>query len=131
MAGNIAKNFARQTLLYWAPIIGGSGMKYDVPVEFKGAYIGNSQLGDGGPSDVVFGGGGQRDNLVLFYLLKPSVDGYVCWTKRLADLTADGTVSLTPDQLEDTHKIRSVIEYVMPGVTTVSLSNQAFIASAM
>lgn len=131
MAGNIAKNFARQTLLYWAPIIGGSGMKYDAPVEFKGAYIGNSQLGDGGPSDVVFGGGGQRDNLVLFYLLKPSVDGYVCWTKRLADLTADGTVSLTPDQLEDTHKIRAVIEYVMPGVTTVSLSNQAFIASAM
>lgn len=131
MAGNIAKNFARQTLLYWAPVVSGSGMKYDSPVEFKGAYIGNSQLGDGGPSDVVYGGGGQRDNLVLFYLLKPSVDGYVCWSKRLADLTEDGTVSLTPDQIEDTHKIRSVIEYVMPGVTTVSLSNQAFIASAM
>jgi hypothetical protein len=131
MPGNIAKNFARQTLLYWEPVVSGSGMKYDAPVEFKGAYIGNSQLGDGGPSDVVYGGGSQRDNLVLFYLQKPLVDGYVCWTKRLSDLTADGTVSLPPDQIEDTHKIRTVIEYVMPGVTTVSLSNQAFIASAM
>jgi hypothetical protein len=59
------------------------------------------------------------------------VDGFVCWTKRLTDLEADGTTNIPPDQLEDTHKIRAVTEYVMPGVTRVTLTNQAFIASVM
>lgn len=131
MAQNIAKAFAKQTLLYWAPIYSGSGMKFGAPVEFKGAYIGNSRIGDGGPSDVAFSGGGIRENMVLFYLCAPVADGYVCWTKKLADLAADGTTYVPPDQLEGTHKIKAVIEFVMPGTTTVSLANQAFIATVM
>lgn len=129
--GNIAKGFAKQTLLYWAPIMSGSGMKYDAPVEFRGAYIGNSRLDNGAPSDVVFSGGGMRQNMVLFYLLKPQVDGYVCWSKRLADLEDEGFASLPPDQIEDTHRISEVTEYVMPGTRTASIENQAFIAGTM
>lgn len=131
MAQNMAKAFAKQTLLYWAPIVSGSGMKYDAPVEFKGAYIGNSQIDGAGPSAVVHAGGGTRENMVLFYLCKPAVDGYVCWDKRLADLEADGTASVPPDQLESTHKIRSVTEYVMPGTRMVTLASQAFIAGTL
>ena len=131
MASNIAKSFANMTLLYWAPIVSGSGMKYAQPVEFKGKYIGNAQLGDGSPGTVAFSGGALRDNLVLFYLCKPEVEGYVCWSKLLEDLDTDGTRYLSPDQIEDTHKIRSVTEYVMPGTRTVALANQAFIAGVM
>ena len=105
MARNLAKSFAKQTLLYWAPIVSGSGMRYEAPVEFKGAYIGNAQLGDGSPSGVVYAGGGMRENLVLFYLLKPEVEGYVCWSKMLADIEADGTVGLPPDQIEGSRKM--------------------------
>jgi len=131
MARNLAKSFAKQTLLYWAPIVSGSGMRYEAPVEFKGAYIGNAQLGDGSPSGVVYAGGGMRENLVLFYLLKPEVEGYVCWSKTLAEIEADGTVGLPPDQIEGSRKIRSVIEYVMPRTRTVALANQAFVAGTM
>lgn len=131
MADNIAKGFATQRLLYWAPVVGGSGMTYDAPVEFKGMYIGNAQMGDGSPSGVVFAGGGNRDNMVLFYMCKPAVDGYVCWTKRLAELEAEGKSHMPPDELPDTHKIRSVTEFVMPGTRVVTLASQAFIAGAM
>ena len=131
MAQNIAKAFAKQTLLYWAPIVSGAGLRHEAPVEFKGAYIGNAQLGNGGPSSVVFAATGTRENMVLFYLLKPQEDGYVCWNKKLTDLAANGTTYLPPDQIEGTHKIQRVVEYVMPGTTTVSLANQAFIASTM
>lgn len=129
--GNIAKAFAKQTLLYWAPIIGGSGITYEDPVEFKGAYIGNAELGDGGPGSSVHSASGKRDNMVLFYMLAPREDGYVCWNKRLTDLQGESLVSVPPDQIEGTHKIRSVTEYVMPGTVTVSLKTQAFIASVM
>ena len=131
MARNIAKSFAKQTLVYWKPRPSGSSMQYEDPVEFKGAYIGNAQVGDGGPSDVVHAGGGTRENMVLFYMLAPEADGYVCWTKKLEDLTADGTIAMPPDQIEGTHRIKSVAEYVMPRTTTVALKNQAFIASVM
>ena len=131
MGNNIAKSFAKQTLLYWAPIPSGSGMAYEEPVEFKGAYIGNSRMDDGAPSDVVYAGGGTRENMVLFYLCKPSVDGYVCWDKTLSSLDADSTRYLPPDQIAGTHKIRSVTEYVMPGSKTVSLSSQAFVAGTL
>ena len=131
MARNLAKSFAKQTLLYWAPIVSGSGMRYETPVEFKGAYIGNAQLGDGSPSGVVYAGGGTLENLVLFYLLKPEVEGYVCWSKTLAEIEADGTVGLPPDQIEGSRKIRSVTEYVMPRTRAVALANQAFIADTM
>lgn len=131
MARNMAKAFAKQTLLYWHPIVTGAGVVYDAPVEFKGAYIGNMELGDGGPSSVSHAAGGKRDNMVLFYMRQPFEDGYVCWTKRLADLEADGNLNTPPDQLPGTHKIRAVTEYVMPGTKTVTLASQAFIASVM
>lgn len=131
MSQNMAKSFAKQTLLYWAPVVGGSGMMYDKPVEFKGAYIGNAQLGNGGPSDVVFSGGGMRDNMVLFYMCEPKVDGFVCWNKRLSDLETEGKQFMPPADLEGTHKIRVVHEFVMPGTRVVQLKNQAFIAGVM
>ena len=53
MARNIAKRFATMKLLYWKPIITGSGVKHEAPVEFKGFYIGNAAFGDGGVSDMV------------------------------------------------------------------------------
>ena len=131
MAGNIAKAFAKQKLVYWNPIISGSGTQYEMPVSIKGAYIGNAQMGDGGPSGVVFAGGGTRENMVLFYLTRPLVEGYVCWDKKLEDLEDAGISALPPDQIEGTYKIRSVSEYVMPGASTAILSNMAFIASVL
>jgi len=131
MAYNIAKAFAKQKLLYWAPIPTGEGMQYAEPVEFKGAYIGNAQLGDGGPGDVVFSGGGSRENMVLFYLCEPAPEGFVCWTRKMTDLQASGDVGTPPDQLSDTHKISKVTTYVMPGTVTVTLGSQAFIASVL
>jgi len=131
MGGNIAKSFAKQKLLYWQPIISGSGVTHEMPVIVKGAYIGNAQMGDGSPSDVVFAGGSLRENMVLFYLTRPMVEGYVCWDKTLADLETDGISMLPPDQIEGTYKIRSVSEYVMPGASVATLSNMAFIASVL
>ena len=131
MSGNIAKSFAKQKLVYWAPIVSGSGTLYEQPVVFKGAYIGNAQIGNGSPSDVVFAGGSTRENMVLFYLTKPLVDGYVCWDKTLADLEAEGISTIPPDQIEGTYKIRAVVDYVMPGATSATLSNMAFIASVL
>ena len=52
-------------------------------------------------------------------------------TGSAADLDADGTTNLPPDQLAGTHRVKSVTEYVMPGTKTVALKNQAFIASVM
>ena len=131
MADNIAKAFATMKLVYWKPIPDGSGMRYEEPVEFKGFYIGNAQLGDGGISDMVHSGGGMRENMVLFYLTKPEVDGFVCWEKTLAELTAEGLSALPPDDLEFTHRINKVDTYVMPGSKTATLANTAFIASVV
>lgn len=131
MAGNIAKSFATMTLLYWKPIVGGTGIGYEYPVEFKGFYIGNARLDDGGVGDFVFSGGGNRDNLVLFYMCEPEVDGYVCWDTTLAALVAAGTDSLPPAELSGTHRIKNVTTYVMPGTRTAAITNKAFIANVM
>lgn len=128
MATNIAKSFANMTLLYWAPIVSGSGMKYGQPVEFKGKYIGNMQIGDGSPGSVAYAGGGTRDNMVLFYLCKPEVEGFVSWELTKAGLEADGLFDMPPDELPSTHKIRFVDTFVMLNAKTASLANQAFIA---
>ena len=129
MARNMAKSFATMTLLYWAPVISGSGVKYDRPVTFKGFYIGNAKLGDGGIGDVVFSGGGTRDNLVLFYLCEPAVDGYVCWDKTYEELDAAGQLDMPPDTLAGTSRIKSVTTLVMPGTKTPTLADKAFFAS--
>lgn len=128
MASNIAKSFANMTLLYWAPIVSGSGMKYAQPVEFKGKYIGNAQLGDGSPGSVAFSGGALRDNLVLFYLCKPEVEGYVAWELTKAGLEAEGLLDTPPSELPSTHKIDFVDTFVMLSAKTATLENQAFLA---
>lgn len=128
MARNMAKRFANMTLLYWAPIIGGSGVSYGQPVEFKGKYIGNMQLGDGSPGSFSFSGGGQRDNLVLFYLCKPEVDGFVSWDLTLEQLEDEGNLDTLPTELAGTHRIKMVDTFVMPGAKTATLEEQAFIA---
>ena len=129
MARNIAKAFATMNLVYWKPIIDGATARYEDPVEFKGFYIGNARLGDGGISDFVYSGGGVSENMVLFYLTKPDVDGYVCWEKTLAQLQEEGLSALPPADLAGTHRITKVDTYVMPGSKTASLENTAFIAS--
>ena len=131
MAGNIAKSFAKMTLLYWKPIVGGSGISYEPPVEFKGAYIGNARFDDGSPGDFVFSGGGNRENLVLFYMLEPEVDGYVCWNTTLAALTAAGTAAQPPSEIAGTHLIKNVTTYVMPGTKTAALKDMAFIVNVV
>ena len=128
MARNIAKAFANMTLLYWAPVITGSGVVYERPVEFRGKYIGNTQIGDGSPGSEIFSGGTRRDNMVLFYMCKPEVEGYVSWELTLAQLTADGLLDSAPSELASTHKIKLVDTYVMIRATTPSLENSAFIA---
>ena len=131
MPGNIAKSFATMTLLYWKPIVGGTGVTYECPVAFKGFYIGNARLDDGGVGDFVFSGGGSRDNLVLFYMQEPEVDGYVCWDTTLAALEAAGTAALPPSEIAGTHRIKNVTTYVMPGTKTAALKDKAFIASVV
>ena len=128
MSRNMAKSFANMTLLYWAPIVGGSGVSYGRPVEFKGKYIGNMQLGDGTPGSFSFSGGGQRDNLVLFYLCKPEVEGFVSWELTLDELEEQGHLDTLPTELESTHRIKMVDTFVMPKAKTASLADQAFIA---
>lgn len=131
MAGNIAKSFATMTLLYWKPITSGSGIKYETPIEFKGRYIGNAQLNDGGVSDVIFSGGGSRDNLVLFYLCEPEVDGYVSWSDTLTTLGAEGLDGLPPNDVRGTHRIKSVTSLPMLSAKTTALANMAYIASVV
>ena len=131
MGRNLAKSFATMTLLYWKPIVGGSGITYEHPVAFKGFYIGNARLDDGGVGDFVFSGGGNRDNLVLFYLQEPEVDGYVCWDTTLAALDAAGTADLPPSEIAGTHRIKNVTTYVMLGTKTASVADKAFIANVM
>ena len=131
MPGNIAKSFATMTLLYWKPIVGGTGITYEYPVAFKGFYIGNARLDDGGVGDFVYSGGGSRDNLVLFYMQEPEVDGYVCWDTTLAALETAGTAALPPSELPGTHRIKNVTTYVMPGTKTAALKDKAFIAGVM
>ena len=129
MARNIAKSFATMTLLYWKPVPSGSGMKYEPPVEFNGRYIGNAQVGEGGVSDFISSAGGQRDNLVLFYLTKPEVEGYVSWEDTLDSLEAEGLTNVPPADLRETHKIKSVTTFVMLSAKTSALKDSAFIAS--
>ena len=131
MGRNLAKSFATMTLLYWKPIVGGSGVTHEHPVTFKGFYIGNARLEDGGVSDFVFSGGGNRDNMVLFYMLEPEVDGYVSWDTTLAALEADGTADLPPAEIAGTHRVKAVTAYVMPGTKTAARANKAFIANVM
>lgn len=132
MAGNIAKSFATMKLLYWKPIPSGSGMKYEPPVEFKGRYIGNAQMeAVGGISDFIASGGGQRDNLVLFYLCEPQVEGYVSWSDTLETLDAEGLSGLPPADLRQTHKIKAVTTFVMLSAKTSALKDMAFIASVV
>lgn len=128
MARNIAKRFANMTLLYWAPVIGGSGVTHARPVEFKGKYIGNMQLSDMSPGSAVFSGGSQRENLVLFYLTKPEVEGFVSWEMTLSGLADDGLLDVSPTELQSTHRIKLVDTFVMLGAKTASRDNQAFIA---
>lgn len=118
-------------LLYWKPIITGSGVKYEAPVEFKGFYIGNAAFGDGGISDMVASRFDKRDNLVLFYLCKPEVDGYVSWKNTLAELTEEGLAELPPSELKDTHLIKSVTVLTMLGSKSTTLENSAYIVSVV
>ena len=129
MARNIAKSFATMTLVYWKPVVGGTGITYEQPVAFKGFYIGNARLDDGGVSDFVFSGGGSRENLVLFYMLEPEVDGYVSWQTSVAALEADGMAGTAPSEIPGTHRIKNVTTYVMPGTKSAALADKAFIAS--
>ena len=129
MSDNMAKSFATMKLIYWKPIITGSGVKFETPVEFKGFYIGNAQLGDSGISDMIHADGGVRDNLVLAYLCELEVEGYVCWDKTLAELTAADLLDMPPGEIEGTHKIKAVTVYVMPGTKVATLKSKAFFAS--
>ena len=131
MARNIAKSFATMTLVYWKPVVGGTGIAYEQPIAFKGFYIGNARLDDGGVGDFVFSGGGSRENLVLFYMLEPEVDGYVSWQTTLAELEAAGLADVPPSEIPATHRIKNVTTYVMPGTKTAALKDKAFIASVM
>jgi len=128
MGRNMAKRMANMVLVYWKPNLSGSGPKYDPPVEFAGKYIGNCRIDGGGPSDVAYSGGGVRDNLVLFYMLEPEVEGCVCWSKTLAEIKADGSDALDPSEVSGAHKIKSVSTYVMPSAKTAGLANCAYIA---
>lgn len=131
MARNLAKSFATMTLLYWKPVVGGTGTRYEHPVAFKGFYIGNVRIEDGGVGDFVFSGGGNSDNLVLFYMLEPEVDGYVSWQTTLAELEAAGLADVPPSEIPATHRIKNVTTYVMPGTKTAALANMAFIANVI
>lgn len=129
MARNIAKRFATMTLIYWAPIHTGSGLKHESPVEFKGFYIGNAMIGGGGISDFIASGSGRNDNFVLFYLLEPDVNGYVTWKHKLSVLEQDGLSELPPSEIAHTHKIKSVTRLTMLRSKESTLENMAFIAS--
>ena len=131
MANNMAKRMATMTLLYWKPIVTGSGTRYESPVKFSGFYIGNASVDDGGPSGVIAAAGGMRDNLVLFYMCQPEADGYVCWDTTLEALQDEGLAEVSPAELPSTHKIKSVNEYVMPRSKNAVLQNKAFIASVV
>lgn len=127
MARNMAKRFATMNLVYWAPIYGGSGLKYESPVSFKGFYIGNTKLNDMG--DLMGSDIAKNDNLVLFYLCEPKVGGFVLWEKLLTELVTQGISEMPPEQITGTHKIKKVVELVMPRTKVASLENKAFIAS--
>lgn len=131
MGRNLAKSFATMTLLYWKPILGGNGITYEHPVPFKGFYIGNARLDGGGVGDFVFSGGGDRENLVLFYMQEPAVDGYVCWDTTLAELEAAGNADLPPSEIAGTHRIKDVTTYVMPGTKIAALKDKAFIVNVV
>ena len=129
MARNIAKRFATMTLLYWKPVLTGSGMDYEVPVEFKGFYIGNAQFDDGGVSDMVFSSGSERKNLVLFYGCEPEPNGYVSWKTTLSHLDAEGLTGLHPSEISETHIIKEVTTLTMLKSKLSTLANTAWIVN--
>ena len=129
MARNIAKRFATMTLLYWKPVLTGSGMDYEVPVEFKGFYIGNAQFDDGGVSDMVFSSGSERKNLVLFYGCEPEPNGYVSWKTTLSSLEAEGLKGLHPSEIAETHIIKEVTTLTMLKSKASTLANTAWIVN--
>lgn len=129
MARNIAKRFASMTLLYWKPVITGSGIRYEPPVEVKGFYLSNMQIGNGGVGDVVAAAtGGFRENMVLFYMTEPEVEGYVTWEHTIEGLRNEGMADMSPDDITKTHLIKKVYEYVMPGAKVATIENKAFFA---
>lgn len=127
MAGNIAKSFANMTLIYWEPKYSGSGVEYESPVEFKGKYIGDTSLG-GGLDDFMFSGGGLSGNLVLFYMKRPKVGGFVSWTMTLKDIEDRMLETVDPSDIPECHKIDHVNEYPMIDAKKGDLKNLAFIA---
>lgn len=126
MARNMAKRFATMTLVYWNPRYGGTGITHEPPITFKGFYIGNARLGYEG---IVGSDTAKNENLVLFYLCEPLVEGYVLWDTTLTELEEQGISQLPPSHIPNTHKIKKVIELVMPRTKVASLANKAFIAS--
>lgn len=129
MARNMAKRFATMTLLYWEPEVTGSGVRYKYPVEVRGFYLSNSQITTTIAGGVVSSStGGLAENMVLFYMTEPSVDGYVSWDHTLEGLQNEGLADLSPDDIERTHLIKKVFEYVMPGTKRATLSSKAFFA---
>ena len=125
---NIAKRFATMTLLYWEPIITGSGVRYELPVEVKGFYLSNTQIMAGSPGEVIHAAiSGLSDNMVLFYLTEPKVDGYVSWSHTLDSLEEDGMTGVSPDDIPKTHLIKRVNEYIMPRTKRPTIKDKAFI----
>lgn len=132
MAGNIAKSFANMKLLYWAPIKKGSEYMYEAPVEFKGKYIGDARMSATHyANDIIFSAGGLRSNLVLFYMLKPVVQGYVSWEHTLSELQESGLLGVNPSKITGTHKIDLVMTLPMLDAKVSVLKNTAYIAQAM
>lgn len=115
------------TLLYWPPIHTGSGLKHENPIEFKGFYIGNAKLGS--EDDFVHSTDSTYKNMVLFYMLKPEVNGYVSWEQKLSTLEEEGFSKSSPTEIAKTHKINNVTTFVMPRSKKSILENMAFIAS--
>lgn len=129
MARNMAKRFATMTLLYWKPIHGGSGLSHETPVEFKGFYIGSAGMDPDDTRAFISSMSGRSDNLVLFYMLKPEVNGYVSWEHTLESLNESGEIGLPPSDMKETFKIQNVTNLVMLRSKKTTLENSAFIAS--
>lgn len=129
MSRNIAKRFATMKLLYWEPVITGSGVRYNPPVVVRGFYLSNAQVLGGGVGDVIASSvGGLSENMVLFYLTEPRPEGYVAWDHTLEQLEQDGMADLSPDDIPKTHLIKKVFEYIMPGTKVPKIGDKAFFA---